>query len=58
MAVQTPVYRTTFITVFDTDAERAAQNPITIPGGQMVYSRDTRELRVVDGSAVWPQPIS
>jgi len=57
MPVQTPVNRREFITVYDTDAERAAASPLGIPGGQLVYSRDTRELRVADGSAVWTEPV-
>jgi hypothetical protein len=58
MPVQTPIDRNKFITVYDTDAERAASSPLGIPGGQTVYSRDTRELRVADGSAVWTEPVA
>jgi hypothetical protein len=57
MPSNTPINRNRYITVFDTDAERAATPPNSIPFGQFVYSIDTRQLRICDGTAVWPAPI-
>jgi hypothetical protein len=57
MPSNTPINRNRFITVFDTDAERAAIPPNSIPFGQFVYSIDTRQLRIADGTAVWPAPV-
>jgi hypothetical protein len=58
MSQSTPINRNRFITVYDTDAERAATPPNSIPLGQLVYSLDTKELRIADGTAVWPDPVS
>jgi hypothetical protein len=57
MSSSTPINRNRFITVFDTDAERLATPPNSIPFGQFVYSLDTKELRIADGTAVWPAPV-
>jgi hypothetical protein len=57
MPSNTPINRNRTITVFDTDAERLATSPKTIPFGQFVLSLDTNELRIADGTAVWPPPV-
>jgi len=57
MSVNTPIGRNKFITVYTTDAERPA-SAAGFNGGHLVYSRDTRQLRIADGSAVWPAPLS
>jgi hypothetical protein len=56
MSQNTPINRNRFITVYDTDAERPV-TAIGFPFGQSAYSLDTNELRISDGTAVWPPPI-
>jgi hypothetical protein len=57
MAASTPINRNRFITVFETDDERPP-TAAAFPLGQLVYSRDTNELRVADGTAAWPDPVA
>jgi hypothetical protein len=56
MPSNTPINRNRFITVYDTDAERPP-TAAGFPLGQSAYSLDTNELRISDGTAVWPPPI-